>query len=303
MLQLTGITKQFREARFTLQPITLQLDKGLHLLIGPNGAGKSTLLKIIATVMPPDAGSISFNQRKVASDLYNYRLNLGYLPQAFGFYNRMTGREFLAYMAGLKGINSRSRQERIAEVTELLGLESYCSGKIATWSIGQRQRLGLAQALLNDPAFLILDEPFSGLAPQETEQTAQLLTGLSRDKVILISTHLLAGLPMTGLMLLVNGYLEYTGRPRAFLDAARGKIWSVEIAKEEWLNLKTQYPTSTVIFAGDYCRCKLISDRQPDLPGVRAATPQLEDAYSYWLRNCYARHGESRLVSEGSHGN
>jgi ABC-2 type transport system ATP-binding protein len=284
MLQLTEITKQFRETKFVLQSISLQLGKGLHLLIGPNGAGKSTLLKIIATVMRPDTGSISFNHRKVSSDLYGYKLNLGYLPQVFGFYNRMTGREFLDYMAGLKGINHQLGQKRVAEVTELLGLGSCSTSKIAAWSVGQRQLLGLAQALLNDPALVILDEPFSGLASQEAAQVTRLVTRLSRDKVILISTHLMAGLSMTGVMLLVNGYLEYAGLPAAFLDAAQGKVWSAEIAKDEWLNLQPQYPASTVIFESDRCQCKIISDQRPDLPGVKTISPELEDAYSYWLK-------------------
>jgi ABC-2 type transport system ATP-binding protein len=303
MLQLTEITKQYHTARFTLQPITLRLGRGLYLLCGPNGAGKSTLLKIIATVLRPDCGSVAFAKREATADLYRYRSNLGYLPQTFGFYNRMTGRDFLSYMAGLKGIAPRSARRRVAEVTEMLGLGPYYTGRIAAWSVGQRQQLGLAQALLNDPDLLLLDEPFSGLASQETERMARLLTRLARDKVIIVSSHLTTDLPLTGVLLLVDGYLEYAGSPDKFLAAAQGKVWAVEIEKEEWLKLRTQYPGSVVYFAGDRRRCKITSDRQPDFPEVTAISPKLEDAYRYWLRHCGERHGKCRSVSEGCHGN
>jgi ABC-2 type transport system ATP-binding protein len=302
MLQLTEITKQYDKAGFILRPITLRLDRGLYLLCGPNGAGKSTLLKIIATVLRPDRGSFAFAKREATADLYRYRSNLGYLPQTFGFYNRMTGRDFLSYMAGLKGIDPRSARRRVAEVTEMLGLGPYYAGRIATWSVGQRQQLGLAQALLNDPALLLLDEPFSGLASQETEQVTRILTGLARDKVIIVSSHL-TELPLTGLLLLVNGYLEYAGLPETFLAAARGKVWTVEIEKEEWLKLQMQYPASIVYFTEARLRCKIISDRRPDFPEVTAISPNLEDAYRYWLRHCGERHGKDGSGSEGDHGN
>jgi ABC-2 type transport system ATP-binding protein len=284
MLQLTAITKQYGKSGFVLQPISLQLDRGMHLLIGPNGAGKSTLLRIVAGVLRPDAGSIIYKGRKIASDLYRYKLDLGYLPQTFGFYIRMTGREFLTYMAGLKGIKHRLAQRRIDEVMGLLDLGAYCGIKIAGWSAGGRQRLGLAQALLNDPTVLIMDEPFGGLASQETALVRRLLTTLSRDKVILLSTHLIAGLTMNRLLLLANGYLEYGGTPETFLNMVQGKVWSVELAKDEWFRLQSRYSARAVIFNGARCRCKIISDVQPDLPGVAAVAPDLEDAYSYWLR-------------------
>jgi ABC-2 type transport system ATP-binding protein len=283
MLQLTAITKQYGKAGFVLQPISLRLDRGLHLLIGPNGSGKSTLLRIVATVIQPDSGSITYGERRVASDLYRYKLDLGYLPQTFGFYLRMTGRELLTYMAGLKGISHGMARCRIAEVTELLGLGEYCDTKIVGWSVGERQRLGLAQALLNDPTVLILDEPFSGLASQETEQVRRLLTVLSHDKVILLSTHLMAGLAINRLLLLANGYLEYEGSPETFLKMVQDKVWSVELTKDEWFQLQSRFPVREVIFNGAWCRCKIISEAQPDFPGVTAIAPDLEDAYSYWL--------------------
>lgn len=283
MLQLTDITKGFGESEFVLNKISLSLGKGLHMLVGPNGAGKSTLLRIIATVMGSDAGTFSFNGRDVYSDVHSFRLSLGYLPQVMGFYDHMTGMAFLRYMASLKGISPRLGKERAEYVADLLDIQQYCAREVSTWSVGLRQLLGLAQALLSDPAILILDEPLCGLDSEETEAVGQLLTRLSQDKVILISNHIMNELPITRLLLLINGNLKFAGLPTVFLDEARGRVWSVEISKQKWLDMQHKYSASPVTLDGNRCQCKIVSDNIPDIPGAKAVTPGLEDAYLFWL--------------------
>lgn len=284
MLRLHEVSKRFRGTDFLLDKVSFSLDKGLHMLIGPNGAGKSTLLRIIATIMRPDTGDILFNERDVYFDLPGYKFGLGYLPQTLGFYDHMTGREFLRYIAGLKGIPHHWGQQRADYITELLGIQQQYTRKICTWSIGQKQRLGLAQALLNDPAILVLDEPFCGLDPEEADAVGQLLAWLSRDKLVLISSHIMESSAIDGLLLLVNGKLQFVGSPATFLGKAQGQVWLIETRKDQWLKVQHKYSVSTVIFEDGRCRCKIISDHRPDISGAKTIVPGLEDAYIFWLR-------------------
>lgn len=294
MLRLVEITKRFRKADFTLDKISFCLDKGIHMLVGPNGSGKSTLLRMIATILRPDTGEILYNGRDLYGDLPGYKLELGYLPQNLGFYGHMTGIQFLCYIAGLKGISHRLGRERADFVIELLGIQNHCDKKIFTWSVGQRQRLGLAQALINDPAILILDEPFCGLDLEETDNVKQLLARLSRKKLVFFSSHIIEDWAIDGLVLLVNGKLQFAGLPASFVNEARGQVWSVETAKNEWLKVQHKYSASTVIFEEGCCRCKIINDCRPGIPGAKAIAPGLEDAYIFWLkRNKQDREGNS----------
>ena len=283
MLELTGITKQFRTAGFSLGSVSFRLGNGLHLLAGPNGAGKSTLLRMIATVLRPDCGQIAWRNK----DIYTsggYKRTLGYLPQTFGLYVEMTGWEFLHYMAGLKGLPPRLARERADFVATRFGIRQECQRRIALWSMGLRQRLGLAQALLNDPAVLILDEPFNGLDPEESQTVSTFLAQLSRERMILISSHVLSGLAVTRLLLLRNGRLCFEGAPTAFVNEARGHVWSLTVSKDQWLKLPHHDSTGAIILEDGQFRCNLVGERPPDIPGVQAGEPGLEEAYIFWLR-------------------
>jgi len=286
MLRLIEVSKRFREADFTLDKISFCLGKGLHMLFGPNGSGKSTLLRIIATIIRPDTGEVSYDGRDVYADLPGYKLDLGYLPQTLGFYEYMTGKEFLRYIAGLKGMVYRWGQQRTDCVIELLGIQQQCTRKISTWSVGQRQRLGLAQALINDPAILVLDEPFCGLDPEEIDNVGRILVRLSQKKLVLISSHIMEEKwAMSRLLLLVNGQLQFAGALSTFLDEVQGRVWSVETTKEEWFKVQHRYLASTIIFEGNHCWCKIIGKYKPDIPGAKAIVPGLEDAYIFWLHH------------------
>ncbi|SMD15827.1 ATP-binding cassette domain-containing protein [Sporomusa malonica] len=291
MLELIDVSKRFNRTNFMLDKISVYLGKGLHVLAGPNGAGKSTLLRIIAGVQRPDSGSLSFGGQDIYIDLFRYKIRQGYLPQTISFYDNMTGKEFLCYLAGLKGVVPRAGGQRAEYVADLLGISSQCSVKITNWSTGLKQRLGLAQTLLNDPDILVLDEPFCGLDQEEQDHIAALLFRLSRDKVILLSSHIFAGLPMSKLLLLVDGKLQFAGLPTVFKDEARGQVWVFETEKREWLSLQNSYQVSAATCIGDRCQCRVICKNKPPIPGVKEVVPTMEDAYCWWMQR-YRRKDE-----------
>jgi len=295
MITLTDISKGFGNGEFALKNISLSLEKGLHLLVGPNGAGKSTLLRILANVTYPDVGSISFYGRDIHSDLHGFKSRMGYLPQVIGFYEHMNGIEFLRYMACLKGVLPRYTERRVDEVIQVFGIGQHANKKIATWSIGLRQRLGLAQALLNDPDLLILDEPFCGLDLEEADEVGQLISRLSQNKIVLFSSHVMQKLAISKLLLLIDGTLQFAGLSTVFLDEAQGRVWLVDIAKEQWTNIQAKYLTSTVLLKGNRYQCKIISESKPDIEGASSIMPGVEEAYLFWLSRYHLASGEKTI--------
>lgn len=284
MLQCVGICKNYPKTSFSLTQLSFRLNKGMHLLIGPNGAGKSTLLRLIAGIMPPDEGYVFFQDKDVYENLCRYKFRLGYLPQSFGFYEHMTGMEFLCYLAGLKGAFSRLGREQADYVAQLLNIRQQCKEKIAVWSEGMRQRLGLAQALLNDPDILLLDEPFCGLDNEETEKIGQLLKQLAKERLVLISSHIMNGLEVNRLLFLMEGRLQFSGFPADFVAEAKEKVWTAAVSKKDWPMIQDRYPMGEAAFVGNRCQFRIISEVRPDIPGIEAAVPSLEDAYLLWVR-------------------
>lgn len=284
MLQLTAISKHFAGSDFVLNSVSVCLSKGLNVLVGPNGAGKSTLLRMIAAIMKPDGGSFLCDGYDVLQDVRRYKMGLGYLPQIFGCYEHMTGMEFLRYMAGLKGLFNHQGRERAEYVAELLDIGAQCSSNVAAWSNGLRQRLGIAQALLNNPKILVLDEPFCGLDAAEMEKAGELLRQLSQDRVVLISTHILTGLDMDQLLLIIQGTLQFSGLPTVFIDEAQGQVWAGETSKSNGLVLQQRYPGSAAVFDGERCQYRILSSTRPLISGAESVEPSLEDAYLFWVR-------------------
>ena len=189
MLKLDGVTKRFRGGVTAVADLSLELGAGVVGLLGPNGAGKTTLMQLIATITRPTQGQIQFQGVDVLRDPEVVRRQLGYLPQDFGVYDNLTAFEFLSYFGGLKGVTQRGR---IDELLELVNLHQVAHRPAATFSGGMRQRLGIAQALLNDPALLIVDEPTAGLDPEERVRFRHLLSDLGHGKLVLLSTHIVS---------------------------------------------------------------------------------------------------------------
>ena len=218
-LYIDRLTKQYKN-KIAVDRISLNLGTGVHGLLGANGAGKTTLMRMICGILRPDSGSISFSGMDVSSE--NYRAILGYLPQDFGYYPDFTGLDFLMYMASLKGLRKKNARYRSRELLSLVGLEGQEKNKIKTYSGGMKQRLGIAQALLNHPKLLILDEPTAGLDPKERVRFRDLIARLGRESVVLLSTHIVSDVEQIAdrILMLRDGRLIFDGPA----DEVRGNL-------------------------------------------------------------------------------
>jgi ABC-2 type transport system ATP-binding protein len=263
-----------------LTDFSLSLGPGILGLLGPNGAGKSTLMKILATVTKPTTGSASWNGVDIVRDPDSLRAVLGYLPQDFGIYPNLNPQEFLEYIAAAKGISAVAARRRIAELLELVNLTEVRRRPLGGFSGGMRQRVGIAQALLNDPKLLIVDEPTAGLDPQERVRFRNLLTELSGRRIILLSTHIVSDVEATAtsIALISHGRLVRHASPEDLLQAAEGKVWEWMIASEELVEVKRRHVISGTIRRSEGIRVRAVSDTSPD-SRARSVPPGLEDAY------------------------
>ncbi len=204
------ITKQYKN-KIAVDRMSFTLTKGVTGLLGANGAGKTTLMRLLCGILVPDSGTVSFDGMSVGTE--EYRDILGYLPQEFGYYPEFSGRDFLLYMSAVKGLTKADAMRKTKELIELVGLEDSAGKKVRTYSGGMKQRLGIAQALLNDPKVLIMDEPTAGLDPQERIRFRELISGLGREKIVLLSTHIVSDLEHIAdrLMIIKDGQLLWQG--------------------------------------------------------------------------------------------
>lgn len=265
-----------------LKEVQLELGPGIYGLLGPNGAGKSTLMRIMTDLLAPTTGRVLYNGRDIHALGEAYRDKLGYLPQDFGVYPNFTAEGFLRYIARLKGLDKAAAAKQTAELLELVGLTDRSGRKLGGFSGGERQRIGIAQALLNDPEVLILDEPTAGLDPQERIRFRALLTGLSRQRMVLLSTHIVSDVEYSAdrVILLKQGKVIGQAAPSALLSELTGKVWEVPVTPEEQEKLSARYLCSNVSRAeGDAC-LRLIAEEKP-MPQARPAEPNMEDLYLY----------------------
>ncbi len=209
-LTIDRISKQYKN-KIAVDRVSVTLGQGVHGLLGANGAGKTTLMRVICGILKPDSGTISFDGMDVSGE--NYRAVLGYLPQDFGYYPEFTGLDFLLYMSALKGIEKQAAKQKAAELLKLVSLEAMAKKKIKTYSGGMKQRLGIAQALLNDPKLLILDEPTAGLDPKERVHFRNILKELGKDSVVLLSTHIVSDIEhlAENVLIMKDGQLIWHG--------------------------------------------------------------------------------------------
>jgi ABC-2 type transport system ATP-binding protein len=279
-LQIENLSKTYRGNLRALRDFQLQMGPGVLGLLGPNGAGKSTLMRILATITQPTAGRALWNGTDIARDPDALRTVLGYLPQDFGVYPNLSAAEFLEYLAAVKGIGAGSARKRVAELLELVNLAGVARRPLGGFSGGMRQRVGIAQALLNDPKLLIVDEPTAGLDPEERVRFRNLLSELSGERIVLLSTHIVSDVEAvaTSIALIAGGRLVAHGAPETLLARVNGKVWEVVVASGELPTLRQRHLVSNTAHRSDGVHARVVADAAP-APGARAVEPSLEDAY------------------------
>jgi ABC-2 type transport system ATP-binding protein len=266
--------------RWALRELELSATPGMLGLVGPNGAGKTTLMRMIATLLDPTEGTIRWNGQDIRTHGEALRQVLGYLPQEFGIYREFSGRQFLRYLAAMKGLPKSIANKRVDEVLEIVNLEQVADHRLPTYSGGMKQRVGIAQALLNDPELLIVDEPTAGLDPAERVRFRNLLASLTSSRIIILSTHIISDVEAVAsrLVILQAGHVLADTTPEALLVRAVGSVWSVTTDQATAQRLQAAYPVSTMVNQVGGVTLQLISATHPHEAAV-AVDPSLEDAY------------------------
>jgi ABC-2 type transport system ATP-binding protein len=281
VLQLTGLTKTYNGRVRALDGVTLEVGKGLFGLLGPNGAGKSTLMRTIATLQDPDSGSIVFNGQDVLADPNGVRRQLGYLPQDFGVYPRISAVDLLEHIAVLKGVTDRQKRTRqIDALLRLTNLYEVRKRAVSTFSGGMRQRFGIAQALLGDPKLIIVDEPTAGLDPEERNRFHNLLSEIGQEIVVILSTHIVEDVSdlCPNMAVLAGGRVLVHGRPAELIAQLDGRIWRKRVGKDAIEQYRGKMRViSTHLFEGE-TQIRVLADQRPD-PTFEPGVPDLEDVY------------------------
>lgn len=265
---------------FALRELSLRCEPGMLGLVGPNGAGKTSLMRMIATLLEPTEGSIRWNGQDIRTHGGTLRQVLGYLPQDFGIYPEFTGRQFLRYLASMKGLPRALLNRRVDEVLSIVNLEQEADRKLPTYSGGMKQRIGIAQALLNDPELLIVDEPTAGLDPAERVRFRTLLASLTRNRIIMLSTHIIGDVEAVAnrLVILREGRVLADTAPEALLARTAGSVWSVTVDQATALQLQASYQVSTMVNQMSGITLRIVSTTRPHETAV-VVDPSLEEAY------------------------
>lgn len=283
-LTIENLGKRYRRDFWGLKDFSLEIQSGILGLLGPNGAGKSTFMRMLATIMKPTEGTIVWNGVDVVKSPDKMRAVLGYLPQDFGVYPNLNAVEFLEYMAAIKGLDGPSSQRRIDELLQVVNLVEAAKRPLGGYSGGMRQRIGIAQALLNDPQLLIVDEPTVGLDPEERVRFRNLLSDLSGERIVILSTHIVSDVEATAsrIVLIDNGRLLRVDLPENLLQELEGKVWEWSVSSERLVTLKQKHIVSGTIRRSDGVQVRVVSESQPE-PDAKNIPPSLEDAYLYFI--------------------
>lgn len=287
MIEITNLSKTYHTAQRNiqaLQGVDLKIESGMFGLLGPNGAGKTTLMRILAGIVIPSRGKVVINGNDLASEKgrQTMKASLGYLPQELGMYNELTPGQFVDYMAVLKGMNdARTRRWRVEQTLDLVGLGEDMGRKIKGFSGGMKRRVGIAQALVNDPKVLIVDEPTAGLDPEERIRLRNLLVKLAVDRIVLLSTHIVEDIGQTcnDMAVLAHGQVIYRGSPAELIRSAQGHVWTFTSSGEKPDHNLT---VVSMLHLSEGTQYRLVGQEANAYPQATATQPGLEDGY-VWL--------------------
>jgi len=285
VIETLNLSKAYNGVQ-ALKDFTLKLTPGILGLLGPNGAGKSTLMRILATITKPTQGTILWNGQDVVKDPEALRSVLGYLPQDFGVYPNLSAQEFLEYMAAIKGMSGEKARRKISDLLDLVNLREAARRPLGGYSGGMRQRVGIAQALLNDPQLLIVDEPTVGLDPEERVRFRNLLSDLSGERIIILSTHIVSDVEATAtdIAIIHKGHLKTRALPEQLLKQMEGCVWEWMARTQELNALKQQFLVSGTLRRMDGVEVRVVSTMQP-CAEAQPVTPNLEDVYLAMVAN------------------
>lgn len=280
-LVLDRLTKQYKN-KIAVDRFSYTLHPGVYGLLGANGAGKTTLMRMICTVLNPTAGDILLNGHSIDVHRERYCDILGYLPQDFGYYPDFSARDFMLYMASLKGIKNKTAQKRSNELLHLVGLSDVATQKIRSFSGGMKQRLGIAQAVLNDPQILILDEPTAGLDPKERIRFRNLISDLAKDKIILLSTHIVSDIESIAdqILMMKKGKLILSGTAQDLTKQANGLAWNLTIPPHELKQYESSYCISNLRHIDSGVELRIVSEEKPALHAL-SIPASIEDLFLY----------------------
>ncbi|AUN14335.1 ABC transporter ATP-binding protein [Paraclostridium sordellii] len=284
-LEMINVTKSYKHKNAN-ENINLVLESGVYGLLGPNGAGKSTLMKQIVTVTSPTSGKILYNGKDIKSLDDEYRAVVGYLPQDFDAYKNFKAKDFLMYMAALKGMDKQTSKKRVDELLKLVGLSEVSNKLVSKFSGGMKRRVGIAQALLNNPKVLILDEPTAGLDPQERTRFRNLLSQIGRDTIVILSTHIISDIESVAkeTIMIKDGKVLLQGTHKEILNGMEGKVYSLDTNDENLVSkIQSKYKVVSINRGIENISIRFISENKPNYENIKLIEPKFEDVYMFYF--------------------
>lgn len=282
-LSVHNLTKEFG-SKYAVNDVSFNLSCGVYGLLGPNGAGKTTLMKMLVDILDPSSGEVLLDGVNIKELGASYRDKLGYMPQEIGVYKNFSARKFLKYIAALKGITGKAAEKKVEELLNLVGLQDTGKKRLGGFSGGMLRRVGIAQTLLNDPEILILDEPTAGLDPQERIRFRNIISELSENKIVLLSTHIISDMEFIAgeVIIMREGAILKIDTTEKLLREVEGRVWTAGVSHEELHEIKKQFTIGNIIQKSDGVEVRIIGDRKPEFP-CEPVKPILEDVFSYYF--------------------